>query len=185
VDVIIVSTNAWPTVQSEGWADESTRAILGETKIGMAIPIGAAMPTLDDVASFTAFIRRVRTIGLVDPNGGSGTAPLFMKAVEKLGLGPEIAPKYRFFPGAGEAVADAIAHGDVETGATSMTELAPNKDIQLIGPVPSDVLDWVGITYVAVGIKADNPTEARAFLKFLNSPTARQAFSAIGLNSAP
>lgn len=181
VDIIIVATKAWATVHQEGWADESTRVPLGETKIGMGISPDATKPVFRDVASFTAFIRKVKTIGLVDPNGGSGTSPPFIKAVDRLGLGTEIAQKYRFYQGIGEMVAAAIARGEVETGATAIPELVLDEGVQVIGPVPGDVLEWTSTTYAVVGSHALNLAEARKFLAFLKSDTATKAFRAIGL----
>ena len=101
-----------------------------------------------------------------------------------MGLASEIAPKYRFFQGAGAAVADAIARGEVEAGVTAVTELVPNKSVKVIGPIPSDVLDWSGITYAAIGSHAQNPAEARKLLAFLATPAAMKEFRVIGLSPA-
>jgi ABC-type molybdate transport system substrate-binding protein len=184
VDVLIVGTNLWNTALKEGWVDESTRITLGQTHIGMGIAAKAKMPVFRDAASFTAFVRKVKTIGLVDPNGGSGTSPPFMKAVEALGIASEIAPKYRYFAGAGEAVADAIARGEVECGVTAIPELASNRSVKVIGPIPADVLDWSATTYAVAGSHAQDPAEARKFVAFLHSPAAIKAFRAIGLSPA-
>ena len=184
VDVLVIGTNLWDTALKQGWADEASRVILGQSRIGIGISERAKKPVVRDAASFIAYLRRVKTIGLVDPNGGSGTSPPFMKAVEALGIAAEIAPKYRYIPGAGDAVADAIAHGEVECGVTTVPELAANSHVRVIGPVPPDVLDWTATTYAAVGTHAPNPSEARKFVAFLASPTATKAFRAIGLTPA-
>lgn len=182
VDVVIVASALLGTLQKEAAVEDSTRVALGRTRIGMAIAAGAKRPVFRDAASFTAFLHSVKTIGLVDPKGGSGTSPPFIQAVAALGLAAEIAPKYRFYQGAGEQVADAIARGEVEAGATAVPELVPNKGVQVIGPVPADVLDWSSTTSALVGSHALNPKEAREFLVFLKSPAATKAFMAIGLS---
>ncbi|HEV8016121.1 MAG TPA: substrate-binding domain-containing protein [Stellaceae bacterium] len=184
VDVLIVGTNLWNTALKEGWIDETSRITLGQTHIGIGISRQAKPPIIRDKASFIAFLRQVKTIGLVDPNGGSGTSPPFMKAVEALGIAGEIAPKYRYIPGAGDAVSDAIARGDVESGVTAIPELAANRGVKVIGPVPADVLDWSATTYAVVGSHAQNPAAARQFVAFLQSSAAIKAFRAIGLNPA-
>jgi molybdate transport system substrate-binding protein len=181
-DLIIVASALHDRLQKEGLVDDTTRVALGQAKIGMAVSAKAKRPVLRDAASFIAFLRRVRTIGLVDPKGGSGTSPPFIKAVEDLGIAAEIAPKYRYIAGAGENVADAIARGEVETGATAIPELVPNKSVKVIGPVPADVLTWGSTTAAYVGKQAANPAEARKFLAFLGSPAAAKAFRAIGLD---
>lgn len=185
VDVIIVGTSLLTTLAKEGVvSDAATRIAVGATHIGMAVPIHAKKPVLRDTASFVAFLRKVKTIGLVDPNGGSGTSPPFIAAVKKLGLDAEVAPKYRFYQGVGANVADAIAKGEVDTGATAITELMPNKGVAMIGRVPADVLTWNATTYAVIGDHARNPAEARKFLRFLQSPPARKAFAAIGFSPA-
>lgn len=182
VDVVIAATALLATLHQEGAVDDKTRVALGQTRIGMAVAAGAKKPVLRDAASFIAFLRRVKSIGLVDPKGGSGTSPPFIHAVEALGIASEIAPKYRFYQGAGEQVADAIARGEVETGATAVPELVPNKHIRVIGPVPAAVLDWASTTSAFIGSRAQNPKEAREFLLFLKSPAATKAFRSIGLS---
>lgn len=178
VDVIIVGSSLLTTLTKEGVVNDAA------THIGMAVPVHARKPAFRDTPSFIAFLRRVKTIGLVDPNGGSGTSPPFIAAVKALGLDAEIAPKYRFYQGVGANVADAIAKGEVDTGATAITELMPNKGVRVIGPVPADVLTWNATTYAVIGDHARNPAEARKFLRFLQSPPARQAFAAIGFSPA-
>ena len=181
-DVHILGAALMNTLKGEGLVDDATKVPLGKTQIGMGIQTGAAKPAaFNDKDSFIAFVRAVKTIGLVDPKGGSGTSPPFIAAVEKLGLAAEIEPKYRYFAGAGEAVADAIARHEVEAGVTAITELAPNHGVQVIGPIPGDVLQFGNITYALIAKEARNLDGARKFLVFLKSKTASEEFASIGL----
>ncbi len=180
-DVVIVVTLIVDTVVKEGLADPASRTPIATSRIGMAVAAGAPKPLFTNRASFTEAMHKLQTIGLVDPNGGSGTSPHFIKAVETAGLASEISPKYRFYQGTGEVVAEAIAKGEVEAGVTAVSELMPNKGVQVVGPIPTDVLDWSSTTYALVGSHAKAPAEARKFIEFLVSPVAKQAFTAIGL----
>ena len=112
-DVVIVASALHGRLVKEARARRyDADAALGRSEIGMAVSAKAKKPPpFRDKADFIAFLRKVKTIGLVDPKGGSGTSPPFMKAIEDLGIASEIAPKYRYIPGAGENVADAIARG--------------------------------------------------------------------------
>jgi molybdate transport system substrate-binding protein len=185
-DVVIVASALHDRLIKEALLDDAgMHAVLGQSKLGMAISAKAKKPApLRNKADFIAFLRKVKTIGLVDPKGGSGTSPPFMKAVEDLGIASEIAPKYRYFQGAGENVADAIARGEVETGATAIPELVPNKGVRVVGAVPADVAVWGSTTAAYLGPHATNPDEAQKFLRFLASPAATKAFRAIGLSPA-
>jgi ABC-type molybdate transport system substrate-binding protein len=184
VDVVVLGTGLWNDAIKAGRVDEASRVTIGETHIGIGVSVKARKPVIRDAASLTAFLRKVKTIGLVDPNGGSGTSPPFMKAMEALGIAAEIAPKYRYIAGAGDAVSDAIAKGDVECGVTAIPELGANKGVRVIGPIPAQVLDWSATTYAAVGSHAQNPDAARKFVAFLQTPAARRAFAAIGFSPA-
>ena len=185
-DLVIVSTPLHDRLVKEGLlGGDTTQVVLGQSKLGMAVSAKAKKPApFRNKTDFIAFLRKVKTIGLVDPKGGSGTSPVFMKAVEDLGIASEIAPKYRYFPGAGENVADVIARGEVEAGATAIPELVPNKGVKVVGALPADVLVWGSPTAAYLGPHAANPEEARKFLRFLASPAAMKAFRAIGLTPA-
>ena len=183
-DVVIISTPLHDRLVKEGLLADTAQVVLGQSKLGMAVSAKAKKPSpFRDKATFIAFLRQVKTIGLVDPKT-SGTSPPFMKAVEELGIASEIAPKYRYFQGAGENVADAIARGEVESGATAIPELAPNKGVRVVGPVPAEVLVWGSPTAAYLNAHAANPDDARKFLRFLGSPAAMKAFRAIGLSPA-
>lgn len=165
--------------------DVGVHVVLGQSKLGMAVSAKAKKPAaFRNKTEFIAFLRKVKTIGLVDPKGGSGTSPPFMKGIEDLGIASEIAPKYRYFQGAGENVAEAIARGEVETGATATPELVPNKGVKVVGTVPADVVVWGSTTAAYLGPHAASPDAARKFLRFLASPAAIKAFRAIGLSPA-
>jgi molybdate transport system substrate-binding protein len=182
-DVVIVASALHDRLIKEGVLSETNKVALGKSEIGMAVSATAKKPAgFRNKAAFIAFLRQAKTIGLVDPKGGSGTSPPFMKAVEDLGIASEIAPKYRYIQGAGENVAEAIAKGEVETGVTAIPELVPNKGVKLVGPVPADVLVFGSVTAAYLGPHAANAAEAQKFLRFLASPAATKAFRAIGLS---
>ncbi|HEY1505438.1 MAG TPA: substrate-binding domain-containing protein [Stellaceae bacterium] len=184
-DIVIIASALHDRLVKEGLLADTTQVVLGQSKLGMAVSAKAKRPPpFRNKTDFIAFLRKVKTIGLVDPKGGSGTSPPFMKAVEDLGIASEIAPKYRYFQGAGENVADAIARGEVETGATAIPELVPNKGVKVVGAVPADVVVWGSATAAYLGPHAANPGEAGKFLRFLASPAAMKAFRAIGLSPA-
>ena len=183
-DVLVLSTPVHERLVKEAVIGDTAPLVLGQSKLGMAVSAKARKPPpFRNKTDFITFLRKVKTIGLVDPKV-SGTSPPFMKAVEELGVAPEIAPKYRYIQGAGENVADAIAKGEVETGATAIPELVPNKGVKVVGAVPADVVVWGSPTAAYLGPHAANPEGARKFLRFLATPAAMKEFRAIGLAPA-
>jgi molybdate transport system substrate-binding protein len=181
-DVLVLSLPVHDRLVKQGVIGDTAPVVLGQSKLGMAVSAKTKKPVaFRNKTDFIAFLRKVKTIGLVDPKV-SGTSPPFMKAVEELGIAAEIAPKYRYIQGAGENVAEAIARGEVETGATAIPELAPNKGVRVVGAVPADVLVFGGPTAAYLGPHAAHPDEARKFLRFLATPAAMKEFRAIGLS---
>lgn len=180
-DVVIVSTTILDTVLAEGHVDKSSRVEIARGRIGIGVAADAPVAAMTDKASFIALLRAARTIALVDPAGGGGTSPPFMRAVEALGLAMEIAPKYRMFKGAGEAVAEAVARHEADIGVTAMSELIPNPHVRPLGPIPREAMDWSSITSAAVGARARSPDTAARFVAFLSSDFARAAFRESGM----
>ena len=75
--------------------------------------------------------------------------------------------------GTPDEIVPLIAKGEVETGATAIPELVPNKGVKMVGPVPADVLVFGSVTAAYLGPHAANAAEAQKFLRFLASPLSQ------------
>jgi molybdate transport system substrate-binding protein len=181
-DVVIYAPVLVEPLAKEGRIDPAGAVDLAKGLLGMAVAAKAPAPAFATKADFVAAMRAVKTIGLADPKGGSGTSPLVLKVFEELGLSAELAPKLRLFQGTGEQVAEAIEHGEAECGFTMVSEFAPVAGVRVVGPIPAEVLPYVSVTRAAVATGAARPEAAGKFIAFLRSEEAKAVFRQAGMD---
>jgi molybdate transport system substrate-binding protein len=96
----------------------------------------------------------------------------------KLGIAGQMAPKTR--RSGNERVGALLARGDAEVGFQQMSELLPEKGIDVVGPLPADV-QRVTIFAAGVAARSTRPDVARAYIRFLSSTAASAAVARTGL----
>jgi molybdate transport system substrate-binding protein len=84
---------------------------------------------------------------------------------------------YRFAIGGGTA---AVANGDAEIGLFNISEIIVDKGVTLVGPLPGELQSWI-VFAGAVHAASASPDAARAFLRALAAPDARDAWTRGGL----
>jgi molybdate transport system substrate-binding protein len=130
------------------------------------------------VMYFQRLVEEAKSIALVDR---SPSTALLMQNLGKLGVASQVEAKTRIYP-TGGAVAEALAHGEVELGITTMSELISVPNVVVLDPVPSDLLPIKATTTAAIAKDTSVPQEARALIQFLRSPTATAVFIAKGFD---
>jgi molybdate transport system substrate-binding protein len=96
----------------------------------------------------------------------------------RLGIAEQMRAKTR--RSGGERVGALIARGDAEIGFQQMSELLPIKEIEVVGPLPSEV-QRVTIFTAGVAAHAKFPDAARLYVRFLASSAAAAAVARSGL----
>jgi ABC-type molybdate transport system substrate-binding protein len=71
----------------------------------------------------------------------------------------------------------------VDVGITTMSELISVNNVDLLGPVPFDLLPLKATTTAAIIKDSAVPTEAAALIQFLTSPPAMAVFKARGFEA--
>ena len=96
----------------------------------------------------------------------------------RLGIAEQMAAKTR--RSGNERVGALIARGDAEMGVQQMSELLPEKGIDIVGPLPPEVQR---VTVFAAGVAASSkhPDTARAYIRYLASTAASPAVARTGL----
>ena len=182
-DVAILSSATWSSAVREGKIDPATRVDIAKGKIGIGVPAAASKPIINSAAEFVAAMRAAKSIALLDPKGGSGTSPQVLYAFERLGILNELAAKIRYYEGTGEVIGEVLADGDIDIGFTMISELAVVRGVQVVGPIPTDVLSFVSTISAAITVRSISPKRAEEFIKFLTLPSSRMAFRSIGFDS--
>jgi molybdate transport system substrate-binding protein len=177
-DVVIVASDALADLIKDGLVIAGSRVDLARSRIGMAVRSGAPRPDISSVAALTAALLNAKSVALSSSvSGDYFTKELF----PRLGIAEQMAPKTR--RSGGERVGALIARGEAEIGFQQISELLPIKDIDVVGPLPSEVQR---VTVFAAGVAAHSkhPDAGRAYIRFLASTAASSAVVKTGLEPA-
>jgi molybdate transport system substrate-binding protein len=180
-DVLIFNNSIADDILKEGRIDLASRVTVSKSVTGVGVLGSSPKQDIGDKAAFIAFLRAAHTIALADPKGGSTASPPVLAAFNKLGLMPELQPKLRFYPGAAE-MSEAIIQGEVEVMIALTSEIIPVKGLQVVGPIPADVLPRTGVQSAAVTSGTMQREAAQNFVDFLHSPAAKNVFTSFGMN---
>jgi molybdate transport system substrate-binding protein len=99
-----------------------------------------------------------------------------MKVIfDKLGIADQVQSKIKLLD---VVVPEALAKGQVEIGLTQISEILPNPNVELAGPLPADIQVY---TVFGGGIAPASHDGAAALVEFLTSPAAASVLKANGL----
>lgn len=73
-----------------------------------------------------------------------------------------------------------VAKGDVELGVDVIPQIVSVPGVDLVGPLPADLQNYVVLTAVVTSA-AKEPTTAKAFVDFLKGSAAAAAMAAKGM----
>ncbi len=177
-DVLIAPPGALDQQTKDGKVVADGRVVVG--KVGAGVVTRADLPS-PDIATTAAFKQAVLGADSIVYNTAS-TGLYLEKLFERLGIADAIKAKTTRYPN-GERVMEHLIHGkgnEIGFGAITEIKLFEPKGLKLAGPLPAGVQNYT--TYgAALMTGAPSPQAAKAFLVFLASPEAKQAFAAGGV----
>jgi molybdate transport system substrate-binding protein len=179
-DLVISSGDGIDALIADGTVAPGSGVQLARSVVGMAVAKGAAKPDISTPEAFKRTVLAARAIAYSEPAGGGASGVHFEKLIHQLGIADAVKPKAKH-PPVGTHTADMLITGEADLAVQQVTELLYVQGIDLIGPLP-DVLQLVTIFAGGVHAKAKHPEAAKAFLAFLRTPAAAQAFRATGLD---
>ena len=174
-DLIIASKSTIDEFIEAGKVGSGSRVDIARSGIGIAIRRGGRRPDIGSAEALKRALVAAKAVGYSTGPSGVYLAALF----ERMGIGADIEAKsLRVPPGA--TVGPVIASGDVEIGFQQMSELLHVDGIDVIGPLPAEIQH---ITVISCGIPtaAKEAEAARALVRFLAAPGARDAIERAGL----
>ena len=176
-DVFASSMDSLRSIAKAGALAGEPRAI-GSARIALGVRKGERAPDISTLEAFKAALRNANKIARGDSSGG-GTAAIFLDgALARVGVMDEVAAKSVLRVG-GVNVMKAVAEGLADFGITQSTEIVPVKGVEIGGWVPDEV-QLQTVYGVALGAKAANADQARAFLSWLASPEGARHFTDAG-----
>jgi molybdate transport system substrate-binding protein len=175
-DVAILTSDAIDNLVKENKASAATRADFARCGVGVAVRSGSPKP---DISTPDAFKRTLRAAKSITWAGDGASRTYIDKMLERLGLTQEVKPKAVLTQGSGPAMAS-VAAGQVAVVMTLMSELLPVKGIDVVGPFPSELQNYVSFG-AAAGAKTSQLDAAKALIAFLRSSEAAPVYKAKGM----
>jgi molybdate transport system substrate-binding protein len=177
-DVVIVNADALDDLVKQGLVMANSRVDLGRSRIGMAVRAGARKPDISSLEALTRTLLDAKSIALSSSvSGDYFTKELF----PRLGIAEQMVARTR--RSGNERVGALIARGDAELGFQQMSELLPEKGIDVVGPLPAEA-QRVTVFAAGVAARSTHPDAARAYIRYLASPAASAAVARTGLEPA-
>jgi molybdate transport system substrate-binding protein len=177
-DVLIAPPAALDQQVKDGKVVAEGRITVGRVGAGVVTRAGLPSPDISTTAAFKQTVLGAESIVYNTASTGLYLEKLF----ERLGIAEQIKAKTTRYPN-GERVMEHLIHGkgnEIGFGAITEIKLFEPKGLKLVGPLPADVQNYT--TYAAALMTgANSPQAAKAFLTFLGSAEAKQAFAAGGV----
>jgi molybdate transport system substrate-binding protein len=175
VDLVITAGPVIDQLVKAGRIVPESRVDLARSGIGVAVRAGAARPDIGSTDALGRALLAARSIAISTGPSGVYLAGLF----ERMGIADALVPKLRRV--VGEPVGEVVARREAEIGFQQVSELLSVRGIDFLGPLPPAIQE---MTVFAAGlhVHAGEPQAARALVKFLTSPAAREAFRKAGMD---
>ena len=177
-DFVVLAADVIAALATERYVRADTRVDLARSDIAIAVAHGASRPDIETAGAVRDAVLRARTIGY--STGPSGT--YLMRLFGEWGISGTIASRLTQAP-PGVPVAALIARGDVEIGFQQLSELAHEPGVDVVGVLPVDIQSTTTFPG-AVGVSAEHPEAAQAFLAWLASPACDAAKRRNGMEPA-
>lgn len=177
-DVLIVTPDTMDTMINEGLAVSGAQANVARSVIGVAVRAGAPRPRIGTSQEFKDALLHAKSVAYTDPSTGASSGVHFEQLLERFGIADNVKRKAKL--GGGGPVAEFVARGEADIAIQQLCEhmLVPGVDV--VGPLPAE-LQRVTTFTAGVAAKAAAPSEAKALIKLLLSPTIQAAMPEHGL----
>jgi len=149
------------------------------TGVGIVAASGTAKPPMTSVEDFRRALIAAKVIVYADPGGGGAAGIHVANVIEKLTLTEQLRPKTRFGAG-GDVTELTLAQGQGALGITQISEIVGKSGADYLGPLPDELQNYTEVV-VAIPVDARELEAVRAFLIFLQSPTAIATIKAKGM----
>jgi molybdate transport system substrate-binding protein len=182
VDVAIVTPPQIETLVAERKITSGTQVNIGKVGMALAASKSAGKPDISSIDAFKRTLLAAKSIGHTDPSGGASSAIYAAKLLASMDIAAELKPKIKVFPN-NDKLFEAIGKGDVELGFGQATEIAATPQVTFVGPFPAPVQNY-SVYAAGVVANAKEPEAAKAFVRFLASPSTAAAMKVMGVESS-
>ncbi len=178
-DIVVAPIPTMKGFEEKGLVVAGTRAVLGSVRAAVVVRDGVPKPDISTAEAFKKEILAARS--LVYNQASSGL--YIEKLLDRLGITERVKDKTTRVP-TGGAVMKHLAGSKTENeiGFGQVPEILVYKDqgVKLVGPLPKEIEN---VTTYAAGllVEASMPEPAVKLIRYLATPSARDAFAATGV----
>jgi molybdate transport system substrate-binding protein len=174
-DVLIMVGYALADLVKNGKVVAGSQVDLTRSPIGIAVKAGAAKPDISSAEAVKRALLAAKTVAFSDSASGVYVST---EMFEKLGIADAMKDKARKIPAT--PVGEIVARGEAELGFQQISELKPVQGIDIVGPLPNE-LQKITVFSAGIATVSKEPEAARALIKFLSSPAARDTIIKSGM----
>jgi molybdate transport system substrate-binding protein len=180
-DLVILPSPAVAALNGSGVLRSGSAVAIARVGIGVVVRAGAKPPDISNAAAIRKLLLDARSIVYPDPSepGGGSAGRAIAHMIEQLGLTDTVRPKLTLSSAIGGGVA-LVASGAAEVGIFNISEIMPIKGAALVGPLPSELQNYI-VFSAAIPAANAAPEAAAAFIKRLADPATRQDWLNAGL----
>lgn len=175
-DAAILTSEAIGQLMKEAKVTAGTRTDFARSGVGLAVRSGSPKP---DIGTPAALKRTLQSAASITYAKDGASRSYIDKMIERLGLVEETKPKIVLTQGSGPAMAS-VASGRAAIVMTLMSELLPVHGIDIVGPLPAELQNYVSFG-AGASVKASQPEGAKALIAFLRSPEAAPVYKTKGM----
>jgi molybdate transport system substrate-binding protein len=177
-DFVVLALDAIERLGASGRLQDGSRVDVAASGVAIAVAADAIAPDVSTEFAVRDAVMKARSIGF--STGPSGAH--LMRIFQRWGIAEEL--KSRLVQAApGVPVGKLIVNGAVELGFQQLSELIHLPGIRVVGPLP-DAIQIITTFSAAVCSATQRPDAARAWLSFLQSPSATAAKTRNGMQPA-
>ncbi len=182
-DVTVLPSKGVSELEKAGLVALDSRMDVGSVGVGVGIKAGTLRPKIGTPEEFREALLAAKSITYADPARGGTSGTYFATVVlPRLGIAEQMLGKTTL-TAVGEDAVRRVANGETEIVIVQSSEIVAVPGAELVGPLPKSIQSE--IAYAAVVLKASKTLDvAKAFVNFLDSPSARVAFKAAGFQPA-
>jgi molybdate transport system substrate-binding protein len=182
-DITVLPSSGVTDLDLKGLTIQGSRVAVGSIGVGVGIKAGASRPKIGTIEEFRESLLAAKSITYADPARGGTSGTYFATVVlGRLGIAEQLKNK-TVLTAVGEDAVLRVANGESEMVIVQASEITAIPGAELVGPLPKEFKN--DIPYDAVLLKASkSPDAARAFVKYLISPSGLAAFRAAGFVSS-
>ncbi len=175
-DVVVVIVDSMDRLVEQGKVDPASRVELAHSRLGLAVPPGAAHPDISTVEAFTKALLGARSVAY-SKGGASGI--YFQKLIETLGIADAINAKATAIPAG--FTAEKLLTGEADMAVQQVSELMVVPTVEIIGKFPEEVQQVTSFS-AAIMRGISNTAAAERLIASLTGDRAAIAYRASGVD---